>query len=110
MVKSTYKIPFDSNGNQLDYAYAAFPHGNQYVSMVDNFEFTDTLTFVGYGRGRSSVTFDFSRSDGTHVSVFVSSFSQMIPRMVHGTITGTFTFVKKGSNYGCTLVNDKLVA
>jgi len=99
MATGDYKIPFDSAGNQLDYA------GYGCAEMRENFEFNDTLTFQSYGRGRSSVTFTMKRfGTNTNVSMFVSDFSDIVNKMNHGAITGTFTFVKKGQNYGCKLV------
>lgn len=98
MAKGEYKIPFDEDGNQLDYDYS---WGSGF-DMRDNHVFQDTLVFKEYGRGRSSITFTMKRqSAGTTVSVFVSDFADMLPFMVNGQITGKFTFVKKGSNFGC---------
>ena len=99
MSKGNYKIPFDRNGNQMDY------EGYGVGEMKDNFEFFDTLTFQSYGRGRSSVTFTMKRaSTNTTVSMFVSDFADIVGKMNHGHITGTFTFTKKGQNYGCKAV------
>lgn len=99
MAKTNYKIPFDKNGNQMDY------EGYGLDEMVDNFEFEDTLTFQSYGRGRSSVTFTFKRVNGKTVSMFVSDFADIVGKMNHGHITGRFTFSKKGQNYGCKMVS-----
>lgn len=91
----TYKIPFDANGNQIDYAgYSA--------EMRDNFVFEDVLTYTSYSRGRSSAQFSFMRTNGTSVVVFMSDMSTFIPKMINGTISGKFTFVKRGQNYGVT--------
>ena len=98
MATGNYKIPFDNAGNQLDY------EGWGCAEMRDNFEFEDTLTFQSYGRGRSSVTFTFKRVNGQTVSMFVSDFSDIVNKMNHGHVTGRFTFVKKGQNYGCKMV------
>lgn len=98
-MKGTYKIPFDKNGNQLDYP-------SQWGNSVwqDNHVFSDKLELVCYGRGRSSVTFTMRRNNGSTVSVFVSDFTDMVQHMVRGHVTGNFTFVKKGQNYGCRMV------
>lgn len=95
-----YDIPFDDKGNQLDYP------GWGLSNWKPNFEFEDTLKLEGFGRGRSSVTFRMRRTDGTTVSVFVSDFYDMAlaGAFKAGTITGRFTFVKKGANYGCKLI------
>ncbi len=97
-----YPIPFDKDGNQL-----AYPDWPDSVNHWDyNHEFSDTLTLVTYGRGRSSVTFTMRRASGKTVSVFVSDFCDMAssPAFGAGSITGRFTFTKKGANYGCRLI------
>ena len=99
MKKATYKIPFDKDGNQLSYdAYNVF-------SFVDNFEFEDTLQYVSYGKGRSSVTFKFKRkSNGKTVNMFLTDIDKIMNKLSHGEITGKFTFSKRGENYGCKLI------
>lgn len=102
MTKGSYKIPFNANGDQLDYEeWRAH-------EMVDNFEFEDTLVFSGhYGRGRSSVTFTLMRmATSTLVSFFVSDFAALVPKMTNGRVTGKFTFTKRGQNYGCKMVEE----
>lgn len=101
MSKSNYQIPFDKHGNQMDYE-----GWRDEFEMRDNFQFSDELVFEKYGRGRSSVTFTMRRkSNGKTVSFFVSDFTDIVPKMVSGRIAGEFTFVKKGQNYGCKLVD-----
>ncbi|KVH05423.1 hypothetical protein WS84_28230 [Burkholderia anthina] len=91
----TYDIPFDNVGNQLDYP----GHASE---MKANHEFEDTLTYHSCGRGRSSVGFTFKRSDGRKVNVFLTDMDDWIPQLNGGKISGRFTFVKRGQNYGCT--------
>ena len=106
---SNYQIPFDKSGNQQDYPSSwyvgEYPnHKAVGPNFVDNFEFTDTLTYRTYGKGRSSIGFEMVRSDGTTVNMFVSDFHIVISHMVNGKVTGRFTFIKKGMNYGCKLL------
>lgn len=96
--KGQYDIPFDEDGNQMDYYYG------WKGTLRDNFEFEDTLKLVGYSKGRSSVGFTFERSDGTTVNFFLSDFFAIAHKLVDGRITGRFTFVKKGQNYGCRMI------
>lgn len=91
----TYQIPFNKNGDQLHYP-------DYVVEWRDNLPFQDTLTYEGFGRGRSAAYFHFSRLDGTKVTVFLKELGEMIPLLTSGKITGTFAFVKRGENYGCT--------
>lgn len=122
--KGIYDIPFDKDGNQQDYPqswyvptgetkkypHSAFPEVEHPVTVatgptwITNFEFEDTLELVSYGRGRSSVTFTLKRTDGTTVSMFVSDFYEAAFKMKDGKITGRFTFIKKGQNYGCKMI------
>jgi len=52
------------------------------------------------------VTFELTRqSNGKLVSFFVSDFSTLVPLMDKGSVTGKFTFHKKGQNYGCRMVS-----
>ena len=106
---SNYQIPFDKNGNQQDYPkswYEGVYPNNKRIgpNFVENFEFNDTLTYRMYGKGRSAIGFEMVRGNGTTVNMFVSDFHVAIPHMVSGRIKGRFTFIKKGQNYGCKLL------
>lgn len=98
MTKSNYLIPFDKDGNQQDYP------GWGEIDWRQNEPFDDTLTFKNFGRGRSSVTFYFERSNGARVTMFVKDFSEALPHMRKGKLRGTFCFIKRGANYGTKLV------
>lgn len=104
-----YPIPFDQMGNQLHYPVMGYRLVNGVNKMFDisnyrdNTPFHDTLTFVGFERGRSAAYFNFTREDGKSVCVFMKEMSEMIPRMIEGKITARFAFVKRGKNYGCIL-------
>jgi hypothetical protein len=107
-----YDIPFDADGNQMHYAEHGWDgtynqsgscnHVAKYT-MQPNDPFPDTLTFKGYQRGRSAAYFHFERENGKGVCVFLKEMEAMIPLMVHGKITGTFQFIKRGQNYGCAI-------
>lgn len=104
MAKKTgnYQIPFNSEtGDQLHYPELYF--GGK-LEMRDNFEFEDTISFDTYLRGRSAAYFIFKRSTGEKLVVFLTDMCDMIPRMVEGKVTGTFTFTKRGANFGTKIV------
>lgn len=111
------RIPFDIHGNMLDYVSGDTYYGNDGtgykslpVTWQSNFEFSDTLKYCGYERGRSSSTLIFERSNGQRVQFFMSDFDDIMNHAVKGRLTATFTFVKRGANYGCRLVRfDNLV-
>jgi hypothetical protein len=96
------KIPFDKDGNLLGY----YP-GYGDVNWVDNFENRFNLKLEKYGRGRSSVTFDFRCQDtGAVYQMFVSDLVEMLLKVTlnYGEISGSFTFCKKGQNYGIVFI------
>lgn len=96
-----YKIPFNNQGSQLSYPAADWQGGTVWKP---NYQFFDTLTLHCASRGRSSTVFLMFREDHTVVNVFVSDFVDMCKKMVNGKVQGSFTFTKKGANYGCKLL------
>lgn len=97
-----YKIPFDEKGNQLGHWDKRWTWVK--VDWIQNFSFQDELTYSTYERGRSSAIFKMVRLNGKTVDVFMSDADVLIPKMRNGKVAGLFTFVKKGTNYGCKLL------
>jgi hypothetical protein len=101
-----YQIPFDRDGNQQHYPVSwytgEYPNNRRTVGPEwrDNEPFNDTLTYAGYGRGRSAAYFVFTRSDGKEVTMFMKDFDALIRQMVNGKVSGRFVFIKRGQNYG----------
>lgn len=95
-----YPIPF-RGGNQLE-----FPNWNHdTIEWIDNHMFQDELSFESFSRGRSAVTFHMTRAmTNNRVTMFASNFVELVPYFKNGVVRGTFTFVKKGQNYGCKLL------
>lgn len=105
MAKKTYKIPFDKEGNQLEWADDLWMEG---VVWREPEIFEDELEFERYSRGRSAATFHLKRkSNGASVTMFMSTFTESIPFMVKGKIKGKFEFIKRGTNYGCKLIGGR---
>lgn len=107
--KGDYQIPFDRDGNQQHYPecwyVGEYPnHKAKGPDWRDNVPFADTLTFVGYSRGRSAAYFHFKRTDGTKVCMFLTDIDDAIQHLVRGELRGTFQFTKRGQNYGVQLV------
>lgn len=113
--KKSYQIPFSRNGSLL--TYPEYEH--QYVGpgngdrghdnsilihppvWKDNYEFTGTLEFDHFSRGRSAAHAIFKDpSDDTEYTMFLTDLGDAIPNMGGGFLIGTFTFVKRGQNYG----------
>lgn len=88
--------------------------GDIYDEEKDNYVFKADLYIAGYERGCSSAVMllvpyrdkDKDRwSRKFHYRVFMSDIEDIVKEMVKGRIKGTFTFVKKGSDYGLKLIN-----
>lgn len=93
-------VPFDDNGNQYKWEW------NRATRRRPNFVFDDTLTWVDNG-SRSMSNFVFRRaSTGTLVAIMPSDFRAFMALMVHGQLTGKFTFRCRGGAYGVTLAKE----
>lgn len=100
-----YQIPFKQDGNHADYAYQW-----EVLEWRDNYEFTETMQIIEYGRGNSSATFKLCDSLGRVYNCFMSDTFDIIrdDRFAKGYITANFTFVKKGQSYGVKLVQPQI--
>lgn len=95
-MKKKYQIPFDENGDLINY-----PESFMNPVFKDNFEFGDTLEYVDYSRGRSAAYFNFvSLNTNRKYTMFMTDFNDIVHLLEKGRITGTFTFQKRGMNYG----------
>ena len=125
-MKKELFIPFDRNGNLLDYSYWGLNAEEEKVCkengkvehfwgdgtisevFVPNFEFEDTLIFKHFSRGRSSVKAHFeSQFTGTKYEMFICDLEDVIKANYFVTkLSGRFTFVKRGQNYGIKLCDE----
>ena len=77
------------------------------IMWKENYILTEILKFYGASRGRSAVTFIWQGINGLYYPMFIKDLAFLL---MHGTISNGFashsmwTFVKRGSNYGITLV------
>ena len=109
-----FKIPFHKNGNQLHYpdVFQTYNKNKEIVTIdnsiwVDNYEFDDVLTYIEFDRGRSSAYFIWSSKSGKKFTMFLIDLHDAIKHLVDGKLTGTFTFCKRGTNYGVKLLKSK---
>lgn len=79
---------------------------NNYIQTRPGFEwrinevFADTIKYIGYSRGRSSALIRFKRLSNDEVlEFFMTDADDLIPLLVRGEYTGTFTRTKRGANY-----------
>lgn len=79
--------------------------GDPYDEEIDNYKWEDTISYNGYGRGCSSCVICFwSVYYQQNMQMFMTDFNNIVRKMDHGKLTGTFTFCKRGQNYGIKLV------
>ena len=126
-MKKELFIPFDRNGNLLDYSrWSLSTEGEEICKrdgkfeifrgrdntltevFVPNFEFEDTLIFTHFSRGRSSVKAHFeSQTTGKKYEMFIIDLEDVIKANYSITkLSGRFTFVKRGQNYGVKLLKE----
>ena len=98
--KKKIQIPFDEQGNQMHHPYDF----GCFKEYRDNYEFFSTLAFSCFCRGRSAAYAKFKNTSGMICTMFLKDLEEAIPYMKNGVITGLFTFVKRGQNYGVRLV------
>ena len=71
------------------------------LQWKDNWEWEDTITYSGYGRGTSSCVICFkSEALNQHVNMFMTDFNYVVKSLEKGQLKGKFTFCKRGQNYG----------
>jgi hypothetical protein len=124
-MKKELFVPFDRAGNLLDYSYMGISKEEEEICkrdgkiehfwgrdnalrevFVPNVEFEDTLIFKHFSRGRSSVKAHFeSQFTGKKYEMFICDLEDVIKANYFITkLSGRFTFVKRGKNYGVMLL------
>lgn len=93
------EIPFDSDGNMLEYAHSYGPQ----PEWRANTPFHTTLMVEDYERGRSAVRV-ILRDCSANVTypMFISDFLEMVldSKINFGEVGGLWVGCKKGANYG----------
>lgn len=98
--RKVLRVPFDIEGNQEHYPNAWGGH----KEYKDNYEFFSTLTFSHFSRGRSAAYAHFTTVSGMKCTMFLRDLEEVMPFLKNGSVTGTFTFVKRGQNFGVKLL------
>ena len=102
----TFKIPLDKQGNLLEYA----PEWEQNeIQWADNKVFTDTLAYDGFSKfGKFSYLIFKSTSNNSKYPMFLTDFGRVMQERVieNGRVSGYWTFVRRGDNYGVKLAED----
>jgi hypothetical protein len=98
--KVVHQIPFDEAGNQLHYPMS------QTTTWKDNYQFPDELQYISYARGRSAAYFQFeSTITKRRFTMFLTDFDAIVKHLVDGKLSGTWTFCKRGENFGVQFVS-----
>lgn len=101
MLKSpSFRVPFDrERGNLLE--WVSNPD-SQYIIWCDPYEFTDTLTFQGFVRGRSAAHALFTDSANQKYTMFLTDLDALIRSgcLKADQARAVWTFAKRGQNYG----------
>lgn len=109
MKKQTWKIHFNK-GVPCKW------DGDVHDEERDNYVFECDLYIAGYSRGCSSAVMllvPYKNKDKDYFSqkivyqVFMSDIKDIVKEMIKGRIKGSFTWTKKGANYGLKLVEKK---
>jgi hypothetical protein len=80
--------------------------GNQAIVWRDPYEFEARLTYHSFGRGRSAAYFIWADEEGNQYPMFMSEVDRLLrlARFEGGSVSGRWSFVKRGSNYSIRLV------
>jgi hypothetical protein len=93
------EIPIDESGNIInDIRYYELIH-NIKPKYKPNIVWHDTLTFKKFNDFKTSIRVELETLNGEEVHMFISDFSDIIPLLHKGTITGYFRYIKQGTNF-----------
>lgn len=117
-------VPFFENGNLVEWTGYVLNHEEESKCYANgsyssnegtwrdsyiwkpNTQFKTILFYEGYGRGRSSIKFEFRDSDGKRFYMFATDLDALIKHGVPiNEVNGVFEFVKRGQNYGIRFVS-----
>ena len=93
--------------NYVGTMYECIPEGNEQFKWVPNHLWSDTINIIDYERGNSAARFVLlSEVTGKRYYMFMTDMLYMIKthNIEKGRISGAFTYVKRGKNYGIKTV------
>jgi hypothetical protein len=100
--KGDFEVAFDPiTGSHQRTPKVVYEVGNPLnPNFVQRFRFESSLCYKRYDRSDKKIYFIFEDDDGREFSMFVKEFTNAIPFMVGGRLTGTFGFRKYGTATG----------
>jgi hypothetical protein len=98
--------PDKVKGSLLTYEGDTYYYKDNF-EMIENKVFEETLTFSGYGRGRSSAVFYWKDSTGADYQMFMTDMDDLLnnKNIINRQVTGAWTFCKRGQNYEIKLAD-----
>ncbi len=96
-----FAIPFDKEGNMMKRSWGQAP------STKENYEFSETMTIVGYPQGKYGTSqFTLRDSQGKTYCMFMRYAFDMISKntIAKGQLSGTWTFMRNGAYYGLKFI------
>lgn len=120
LIKETTYYPFDNwniqrgtagSPNMVKGTLLSYVSGREdNVEYVENREFEETLTYLGYGRGRSSAVFYFKDSTGAEYQMFMTDMDDLLKHkdIVGKEVEGVWTYCKRGQNHGIKLAKSEM--
>lgn len=78
------------------------------IELAENKVFHDVLTYDRVERGRSACTFFFKGEDQAEYPMFITDMDDILKTkdISSGQVSGTWTFAKRGANYGIKLYEE----
>lgn len=113
--KKPLMIPLEDDGSLINWTSAKYPDPpdgkwrdkkfHRSGEWVENGEFDDVLKVVNIERGRSAAHFILEDGEKRKYVMFITDMLDAIQRaeIYQGTLAGTWTFCKRGQNYGIRL-------
>lgn len=98
------KIPLDNLGNQI-HTVSYYDKNNKNLTWIDNSTHKDELRFDKIYKNYNGASYAvFNNIHGLKRFMFMSDFSDAIPKITLGVLQGNFKFTKKGTKFGIKLV------
>lgn len=105
MAKKEITIPYDKNGNMLQWDYDTY----YTFGRRNNSIWADVLEYIGYGRGRSAAYFKWQSVFTKRIYyMFISDMNDVLlnTNMVDREVKGRFTYIKRGQNFGIQRIDE----
>ena len=97
------KIPFD--GKEMLGAFYTWRKNKSQECRPGNI-FHDILEYLDYDMGSRTLTVYLKSLDGTVYRMFYSEFNKILPKLIHGKLSGNWGFRNHGGHYTLTYLGE----